>query len=228
MILSAIGFSIQACGIKYLYSTMSISSFEVVYWRSFLMATFDYIFMRISKIDHMGIPDDLRPTVFLRAIVGFGGIAGYFTAIKLTSLSKASVLFFTNPIFTALNARLFLKESLSYYDWMAILFAFFGIILLQNPFGRESSSEEFDRTLDTIGSFMSLASAISASFAFMLMRKMGKRINFMVSPFYFGTFSTFISAPVAIYQISRQSDHSHYTAQGVLILICLSFFGVIG
>ena len=180
MLLSAIGFSVQACGIKYLYSIISISSFEVIYWRSFLMATFDYIFMKIFSIDHMGIPKDLRLTVGMRAVVGFGGIAGYFTAIKLTSLSKASVLFFTNPIFTALNARLFLKESISYFDWLAILFSFFGIVLLQNPFGRAQSSMEIDHTLDLMGSFMALASAISASFAFMFMRKMGKRINYLV------------------------------------------------
>ena len=94
------------------------------------MIFFEYGFIKASGHDHMEVPKHLRVTVLLRAMAGFGGLAGSFTAIKLTSLSKANVLFWTNPIFTALYARIFLKELLSYYDWAAIVIAFFGIVLL--------------------------------------------------------------------------------------------------
>ena len=113
------------------------------------MSLFDYIFMKMFGQDQLAVPKETRITLFMRAIVGFGGVAGYYTAIKMTSLSRASVLFFTYPLFTAINARLFLGESISYYDWMAIVFAFIGIVMLQNPFGEKKSDRDF--TLDTIG-----------------------------------------------------------------------------
>ena len=131
MTLSAFSFALMGCGLKYLYShVMEISSFEVIYWKQFSMMFFEYFFIKATGHDHMEVPKDLRVTVLLRAITGFGGLAGYFTATKFTNLSKATVLFWTNPIFTALYARIFLKEQISCYDWVAILLAFFGVVLL--------------------------------------------------------------------------------------------------
>ena len=101
------------------------------------MSMFDYGFMKIAGQDQLAVPKETRVTLFMRAVVGFGGVSGYYTAIKMTSLSRASVLFFTYPLFTAINARLFLGESISYYDWVAIIFAFIGIVMLQNPFGAD-------------------------------------------------------------------------------------------
>ena len=74
------------------------------------MIFFEYFFIKASGRDHMEVPKNLRVTVFLRAVAGFGGLAGQFTAIKLTNVTKATVLFWINPIFTALYARIFLKE----------------------------------------------------------------------------------------------------------------------
>ena len=131
MIVSATGFSVMSCALKYLHEhVLHVSSFEVIYWKAFSMFFFVYFFIRTSKEDHMCIPSDLRVTVFLRGLTGFMGLAGLFTAIRYTTLSKASILFWTNPIFTALYARIFLKESISYYDWASIFLMFFGVILL--------------------------------------------------------------------------------------------------
>ena len=153
MFISALAFALQSCGIKYLYVHMEITPFEVVYWRSVLMVIFQYLFIKGLKVDHMDIPTELKSTVLLRSIAGFIGLAGLYTAFKLTSLSKASVIWSTNPIFTAIYARVFLKENLSYYDWFSILACFFGIILLQNPFGSHDSvsTNDIDPTLDVLG-----------------------------------------------------------------------------
>lgn len=111
MAVSAISFSLMTCGLKYLYANvMEISSFEVIYWKSLSMIVYEYFFIKGMGYDHMAVPKDLRVTVYLRALAGFGGLAGLYTSIKFTTLSKASVLFWTNPIFTAVYARIFLKE----------------------------------------------------------------------------------------------------------------------
>ena len=61
----------------------------------------------------------------------------------------------------------------------------------------------------------------------MFMRKM-KNLPFMISPFYFGLFSSVVSIPIALYQISRQGHPTEYNWQGILILIAMSFSGVLG
>ena len=94
------------------------------------MIIFSYCIIRFLGEDQFGVPKDLRPIILIRAVSGFLGITGYYVAIKMTSLSKASMLFYTNPIFTALFARIFLQEQISYYDWFSIFLAFFGIFLL--------------------------------------------------------------------------------------------------
>ena len=67
----------------------------------------------------------------------------------MTSLSKASTIFFTYPLFTAINARIFLGESISNFDWLAIVLAFVGIVLLQDPFGAQKANRDW--VLDTVG-----------------------------------------------------------------------------
>jgi drug/metabolite transporter (DMT)-like permease len=60
--------------------------------------------------------------------MGFLGISGYYLAIKYTDLSKAAVLYWTNPMFTAAITYIWIKESLYLVDWIAIFVSFLGII----------------------------------------------------------------------------------------------------
>ena len=66
----------------------------------------------------------------MRGVTGFLGTAGMFTAIQYTTLSKASILFWTMPIWCAFYAKFFLNETLSYFDWVAMFCAFLGIVLI--------------------------------------------------------------------------------------------------
>ena len=109
---------------------MAIGTFEVIYWKALSMFFFVYFFIKFTKEDFFKVPADLRVAVFLRGLTGFIGLAGLFLAIRFTSLSKANTLFRTNSFFTALYARVFLQESISYYDWASICLMFFGVVLL--------------------------------------------------------------------------------------------------
>jgi len=66
---------------------------------------------------------------------GFCGITGYFLSIQLVDFSKAAVLYWTNPMITALISYFWLREAISFFDWVAILCSFTGIIIIQNPIG---------------------------------------------------------------------------------------------
>ncbi len=79
------------------------------------------------------IPVKVRPTFILRCLSGFLCNACYVLSLKYISLSKASVLFWTCPLFVALMASYYLGEKLTVYDWTALLLSFTGIVVIQNP-----------------------------------------------------------------------------------------------
>ena len=81
-------------------------------------------------VDLLEVPKDLRVTLFLRCLTG--GICNilYFTSIQLIEVSKASVLFWTTPMFTAIFCYIFLKEQISKYDWGAIVLIFIGVVII--------------------------------------------------------------------------------------------------
>jgi len=209
MVGSACGFSAMSCGLKILYRHVEISAFEVIYWKSLSMILFEYVFIKWSGGDHMETKKELRLTILLRGVTGFIGLACLFTAIQLTSLSKASCLFWSNPIFTALYSRFFLSEKLSNFDWVAIFVCFFGVFLLQNPFSTGSTSlqadvAKIDPFLDMAGSAVAIIGAMIVAFALMLMRKMAGQMHFMISPFYYAIVCTIGSTPVALAQHKMQ------------------------
>jgi drug/metabolite transporter (DMT)-like permease len=66
----------------------------------------------------------------------FGMLANviYIYSLQYISFSEATVIYWTSPVFTSIGARYVLKENLSNFDWVAVLTAFIGIVLMQNPF----------------------------------------------------------------------------------------------
>ena len=51
-------------------------------------------------------------------------------AIRLISLTKASVIYWTIPIFTAIFANWHLHERITPFDWAAVFVAFAGILIM--------------------------------------------------------------------------------------------------
>ena len=74
---------------------------------------------------------------------------------------------------------------------------------------------------------MALVGSLFAGLAHMLMRKIANKLSFSVLPFYFATFSSVACAPVALYQMSLQPQPTHYTWEGILLIIGISFFALV-
>ena len=86
------------------------------------------------KIDLFDIDPKYRRTLFYRVAFGCSGNICYLQSIKLTDISKSGTIFFTNPMFIALFAYLFIHERLTKYDLFAILLSITGIVITINPF----------------------------------------------------------------------------------------------
>ena len=78
----------------------------------------------------------------MRGLTGFSANMMYIGSIQLIEMSKAVVLFWTNPMVTAIMAWLFLKEKITTYDWAAISVAIAGVCVIQNPFMTSESADE--------------------------------------------------------------------------------------
>ena len=70
----------------------------------------------------------------MRGVVGCVGHFSYITAIYLINISKASVLFWTNPMVVALIAFFYLNEKISRVEYLAIVLVFIGVVLTLDPF----------------------------------------------------------------------------------------------
>ena len=76
----------------------------------------------------------MRTTYVFRCIGGMLSNLTYLFSIKFISFSKATVIVYTCPVFTAVFGNIFLNEKLSIYDWSAVFIAFSGILMIFNPF----------------------------------------------------------------------------------------------
>ena len=101
----------------------------------------------------------------MRGVFGFtANICGY-TAIKLIPLAKATVLFYTNPIFIAIIGYLILKEKITNYDIGGIACTFIGVwIFTMDPFNpnKEAYSHDTFSTqwwVDLIGTIIGVLGA---------------------------------------------------------------------
>ena len=108
-------------------------------------------------------------------------------------VSTGSCIFFTLPIWAALQGWLILKESISLVDIVQLIVAFIGVVIINNPFAHseESKEELYTPKNILIGSIFAITGAISGSLAGVCMRYMNKDIHYSISPFWFAAGNCF-------------------------------------
>lgn len=187
MVISAFSFSMMAFVLKKLYLNSNISAYEVTYWQNIILIVLYYGMLRSLRQDFLKVPDDLRTSLIWLGFLGFMGISSYYLALAYIDLSKAAVLYWTNPMFTAIITYFWIRESISFIDWIAIACSFTGIILIQNPWSmkliEEGKSRE-DMIIESLGALAALGGAIFVSISMMQTRKLGKRVHFLIPPIY--------------------------------------------
>ena len=187
MLISALFFSLMAFILKKLYQTSAISTYEVTYWQSMIMITLNFSLFKVYQKDHMQVPSAMRGTLVFRSITAFLGITGFYLALQYTDLSKATALYWTNPMMTAVISYCVLNEHINFIDWLAIFISFFGVIVIQNPWSITALTIATDKEHsmeDLMGSLAAIGGAIFFAISQMQTRKMGKKVHFLVPPFY--------------------------------------------
>jgi drug/metabolite transporter (DMT)-like permease len=133
--------------------------------------------------------------LFIRSLAGTMSLVTFFYALQKISLSEASILTFSSPIWVAIFAPFVLKEKVYAARVIAIIVGFIGLSLIVG----KSLGELFVSTQSlNLGSFAGLCSGLFAGFAYMAVRKL-RDDHPLIVVFQFSVASIVISLPGALF-----------------------------
>ncbi|XP_036192446.1 solute carrier family 35 member G1 isoform X1 [Myotis myotis] len=183
-LLSAFLFSVASLFVKKVQDlhAVEISAFRCVFQMLVVIPCLIY-----RKTGFIG-PKDLRIFLILRGVLGSTAMILLYYAFHTTSLADATVVSFSCPVFTSLFACMFLKEKYSLWDVLFTAFAITGVILIVRPpflFGSNTEKITGSYSDHLKGTFASLGHALFAALTLVILRKMGKSVDYFLTIWYY-------------------------------------------
>ena len=157
------------------------------------MVFMNFVFVKSHGADVVNIPKQFRKIILIRGFAGFCGIAGIFNGVKYLPVATANCIIMTNPMWVAVLSFLILGESITKIDFVSIVLAFLGIVLINDPLNWNGLEDKEEAKGKLIGVICCLTAAISGAVAFVCMRFMKTDIHFAVSPFWYALACTLFS-----------------------------------
>lgn len=96
----------------------------------------------------------------MRALVSTADLVCFVSAIALASLANVTTITFSSPLIMAVLSALFLKETVGWRRWLAVVVGFLGVIIVLQPSGAGVGP----------ASFLALGSAVAYAFYLTLTR----------------------------------------------------------
>lgn len=150
----------------------NIPSSEIVFFRAAVSLVLSAYFVRRKKISFWG---KNRKVLLLRGLFGTTALMLFFYTLQVLPLASAMVIHYLSPIFTALIAHFFLKESLRLRQLFFFAVSFTGIIIMKG----------FDARLEWVDIIPGIAAAILSGAAYNCIRKLKFTEDSQVIIFYF-------------------------------------------
>ncbi|KAJ2873358.1 hypothetical protein GGH93_003297 [Coemansia aciculifera] len=220
--LSAAAFAVMTLLVRIL-SDRGMSSLQIMVWRCVVQTIAAVlvcrIFLGISPLRVSGGWKRFR-WVLVRAVFGSVGHLLYYVALSKLPMGIATVLFFTNPLFTALLARLMLGESFSSRHSSLAALCLAGIALVVLPIPFTPLGFLFDGSL--MWSLCALLGAATVALAYVSIRKAGVAVHAMVHVTYFGAVGAMGSLALAA------ATGELYSWQAILPNTALDYILVVG
>ncbi|MCC8016589.1 MAG: DMT family transporter [Clostridiales bacterium] len=129
--------------------------------------------------------------LFMRSVIGFGGVIGNFYALDRIELSNASMLNKMSPFFVLIFSALFIKEKVKPKQAVAIAVAFIGALFIIKP--------TFSN-VNIVASMAGFIGGMCAGAAYTCVRWLGiKGENGKITVLFFSAFSTIVTLPYLIF-----------------------------
>ncbi|XP_041671418.1 solute carrier family 35 member G1 [Cheilinus undulatus] len=182
--LSTVFFSIIALLVK---TIQGVHAIEISAIRCFFQMLFTIPLLIYNKTGFLG-PKEKRKYLVFRGFVGSNAMILLFYAVQQMPLADATVIMFSNPVFTSLLAWIFLKERCTIWDCVFTVFTLTGVILIARPpfiFGEDLHGIEGNYTNHLKGTIAAFAGAIGAAMTYVVLRKIGKSVHYYLSVWYY-------------------------------------------
>ncbi|XP_074518715.1 solute carrier family 35 member G1 [Halichoeres trimaculatus] len=194
--LSTVFFSIIALLVK---TIQGVHAIEISAIRCFFQILFTMPLLIYNKTGFLG-PKEKRKYLVLRGFIGSNAMILLFYAVQQMPLADATVIMFSNPVFTSLLAWIFLKERCTIWDGVFTIFTLTGVILIARPpfiFGEHLHGIEGNYTNHIKGTIAAFGGAIGAALTFVVIRKIGKSVHYYLSVWYYAVIG-FIQCIIAV------------------------------
>ncbi|XP_069316492.1 solute carrier family 35 member G1 isoform X1 [Eulemur rufifrons] len=183
-LLSAFLFSLTSLFVKKVQDVhaVEISAFRCVFQMLIVIPCLIY-----RKTGFIG-PKGQRIFLILRGVLGSTAMILIYYAFQTMPLADATVITFSSPVFTSIFAWIFLKEKYSPWDAFFTLCSITGVILIVRPpflFGSSSSGMEEGYSVHLKGTFAAIGHAVFAGMTLVILRKMGKSVDYFLSIWYY-------------------------------------------
>uniref|UniRef100_UPI00398EF3A0 solute carrier family 35 member G1-like n=1 Tax=Pristiophorus japonicus TaxID=55135 RepID=UPI00398EF3A0 len=178
-----------------------------------------------KELDILG-PRGQRGLLLMRGILGASAMMLLFYAIQQMPLADATVILFSNPVFVTIFAWIFLKERCTLWDPVFTIFTLAGVILIARPpflFGAHVSGFESDYRDHIRGTAAAFGSAICAAMTLIVIRKMGKSVNYFLSIWYYSVIGLVLC--VIVVSIIQEWSLPHCGVDRAF-LILIAIFGI--
>lgn len=144
--------------------------------------------------------------LLLRSVFGTTGLICNFYAVGHLNISDANLLNKLSPFFAILMSIFILKEKAHKWDWIAVIIAFLGALLVIKP----------GFNMDIFPSIAGLIGGFGAGVAYTFVRKLGKKnVQGPIIVMFFSTFSTIVLLPSFII------DFKSFTLLQGIFLLCI-------
>ncbi len=177
MLLSALGFALMSACVKHV-SNYHIPVFEIVAARALVSLVISYLDVKRKKLSVWG---NNKSLLLARGMVGTMALMCVYYSVTTLPLAEATILQYVHPVFTALLAVLFLKESIQRATLICILFCLVGLFFIVKP--------EIDGNAPVVLPLFSVAVALIGAFgssiAYVIVRKLSRTEDSSVIIFYF-------------------------------------------
>ena len=163
-----------------------IPPMEIVFFRCFISFLITYYLLKRKGHNILGTN---RSLLMMRGIFGTIGLYCYFVILQEIPLATASTLIYFTPLFTSLVGVFLLREKMSIIQWVLLLIAFFGIILIQG----------FDSRVNFFYLLIGLGGSLCAAFAYSIIRYLRDKEHSLVLMIYFPMIAFPIGGLISIF-----------------------------
>jgi drug/metabolite transporter (DMT)-like permease len=212
MLISALGFALMAACVKEV-SGLGIPVLEIVAVRAIVSGIISYVDIKRKKIPLFG---HNKVLLIARGTVGSFALMFVYYTITTLPLAEATLLQYLHPVFTAILALLFLKETIQRSTIACIVISLLGLFIIIQPNLAQSNLQ-----LDSVVHYpwLSIGTGVLGAFgsavAYIIVKKLTKTDDSSVIIFYF----PLIAFPVSMILLGSDFVVPSLAAAGLLILV---------